>query len=94
MLTLEECERETILIGEQFLDSWSSIRDENNFLEISNVIGAEAFTVKKQAVIKAIRDAAPKGKKDEAEERFMKELRAAGCVKNTKFEKIVCRKGD
>ena len=94
VLTLEECERETILIGEQFLDSWSSIRDENNFLEISNVIGAEAFTVKKQAVIKAIRDAAPKGKKDEAEERFMKELRAAGCVKNTKFEKIVCRKGD
>ncbi len=94
VLMIEECERETIQFDGYFTDIVSSeLSDENNVFEAIGKIGSENITVKKQAVIKAIRDAAPKGEKDEAEERFMKELRAAGCVKTTKFCKIVCRRG-
>ncbi len=99
VLKLEECERETITADIGFFRTcYSMLHDndhEGNYDSpecTMEIIGSNAFTVKKKEVIKAVRSAAPKGEKDAAEERFMKELRAAGCVKTTKFEKIVCMK--
>ncbi len=93
VLTLEECERETISANCDFWLTAQTFIGGTEEAETADKIGEDAFTVKKQAVIKAVRDAAPKGEKDAAEKRFMKELRSAGCVKTTKFDKIVCRKG-
>ncbi len=93
VLTLEECERDTISANCDFWLTAQTFIGGTEEAETADKIGEDAFTVKKQAVIKAVRDAAPKGEKDAAEERFMKELRSAGCVKTTKFEKIVFRKG-
>ncbi len=98
ILTLEECERVKITPSQDFFErfQWAMNKEGEglSFNEAMKIIGEDAFTVKKQAAIKAVLAAAPKGEKDAAAERFMKELREAGCVKTTKFDKIVCKKGE